>query len=501
MLPPVFSLVIITKPRKIGVEASGVNINKWKQKAISRREEIKALRKRNVELTESRDKWRQKALYYKSRATDLGCGRAGSERLTSGGRPRGHSYSVFLIGLLVMVRVSTGTGLRSCCKIVGILSLYLELNLKVPCHNSVNNWCRKLGLYYLDLDQRQARQEHEKWVVLIDESVSIGQNRLLIIAGVPIDEGAQPLKRSWQLSDLHLFFMAAAKSWKGGDIARAIEKSIEKDRIAYVVADKGNNIISALRSRNIAHVADCTHALAQIVEHIYGRDEEFTAYTACLGLLRKQWIISANAALMPPQQRSKSRFLNLREISDYGMKVLQKAPVLRAEYGQAWGQLEKFVAFGPLIEQMDKISRLSDKVLKYLKNRGMDKVMCHKLIERLMRMKAEGRLKLFCEKLKDYLQYLITMAGEREHLYCCSDVLESWFGKYKSVCSNQPSAGITDSVLAMVVVGKTPEPEMIKSALSQIKMKDLQEWKSENTTETLQAIRNRIFKNGGKKCG
>lgn len=491
---------IITNATRTGMEASAVKINKWKEKATTRTKEIKRLQKRIKEVAQSRDSWKQKALLYKSQICALTHSDPQARPAFRDKPPRSHSYSASLIAFIVLIRVTTGTGLRSCCKIVSTLFIYLELQIRVPSANSVNNWCKKLGLYYHLQHQHQAHEQAGKWVVLIDESVSIGQNRLLIIAGVKQPPGSAA-KQSLKLCDLHLFYIAAAKSWKGPQIAQALDKVINKDSIDYVVADKGNNILNALGSRQIEHVADCTHALAQIVEHIYAADEEFHAYTSHLGRLRKQWIISQHAALMPPQQRTKSRFLNLRQLSGYGIKILEHASRLRTEHEQAWPELEKVVAFKPFIEEMQLICRLTDKVLKYLKTKGLNKLLCQKLIQRLCSSRVEGRFSRFCDKLKEYLLYLLEKSADREWIYCCSDVIESWFGKYKSLCSNQPAAGITDSVLSMAVVGKQPDPELVKQALSQIKMKDLQEWKRENTAETLQAIRNRIFKNGGKKYG
>ena len=482
------------------MEAPNAKIDKWKEKAVKRSKEIKSLRKRISELHQSRDKWKQKALESKCRRAGL---RARGNQISDcfkGDCPHGHSYSATLIALLVMVRVNTGAGLRSCCKTIGLLFFYLEVQVKVPSYNSVNNWSKKIGLYYLLQDQQDVKEKLCKWIVLIDESVGIGQNRLLVIAG--IEEGQlKGMKESFKPLSLRLFYIASAKSWTADKIAMALDKGVPKDSICYVVSDKGSNILKALAIRQVTHVADCTHALAQIVGHIYAKDGQYIAYTACLNLIRQQWILSAQAALVPPQQRSKSRFLNLRELSGYGMKILQNAPMLLQESDQASTLIKKIEAFRPLIEQMDIISRITDKVLKYLKNRGMDKFMCQRLIEKLSTLKAGDKVQLFCEKLTQYLQYLLEKAIDRDYLYCSSDVLESWFGKYKSLCNNQPAAGITDSVLSMAAFGKQPGLELIKQALAQIKMKDINLWKQENTTETLQSMRKRIFKNGTKKCG
>jgi hypothetical protein len=60
---------------------------------------------------------------------------------------------------------------------------------------------------------------------------------------------------------------------------------------------------------------DVTHAIAIMLEKLYKKDATFIKLTKDMGLMRLQLCCSKHAHIMPPNQRSKSRFLNLDIIS------------------------------------------------------------------------------------------------------------------------------------------------------------------------------------------
>ena len=92
--------------------------------------------------------------------------------------------------------------------------------------------------------------------------------------------------------------------------------------IIYAVADHGNTIKKALKLMKIPHVYDLTHRIALSLEHTYREDPEFKAYTERMTHLRKSQVLGKMSHVLPPLQRAKSRFMNLRPLSDWGMAVL-----------------------------------------------------------------------------------------------------------------------------------------------------------------------------------
>ena len=78
---------------------------------------------------------------------------------------------------------------------------------------------------------------------------------------------------------------------------------------------------------------------------------------------------------------------------------------------------------------------------------------------------------------------------------CCSDLIESFFGKYKHQIQKGAIGGITESVLSIANYPKLPEKEYIKEAFERTKIKDILNWRDKNGKETIGRKRKKLFKN------
>lgn len=63
------------------------------------------------------------------------------------------------------------------------MNLYLNCSYRAPSHATVLLWVKKYGLCQLS----KKRQKADDWVVILDESVQFGQNKLLLVYGMGSD--------------------------------------------------------------------------------------------------------------------------------------------------------------------------------------------------------------------------------------------------------------------------------------------------------------------------
>ncbi len=91
---------------------------------------------------------------------------------------------------------------------------------KLPCYNSVANWVRKLGLSVYEEDAPQGR----KYAQIIDESIMINKEKLLVVLGVPAEHTGKPLNHE----DVTVLGMHIGSCFKRDDVKEAIEKASEK---------------------------------------------------------------------------------------------------------------------------------------------------------------------------------------------------------------------------------------------------------------------------------
>ena len=437
---------------------------KWKAKAISRREENECLRKRMKELSKSRDAWKSK--YMESK------GGAGVS-LSSGGKAKRHHYSLLIVTLLVELYRYGSMSLRSCRHTLICLNLCLGLEEKIPSHSSIRNWLCKSGLHRLETVACQA----DDYVVWVDESISFGSEKILLILGV--GESNIPKGRSLCHSDVEVLHVGVSKEWKGERIAEELEKIGMNKTIKYAVSDEGLNLKKAYSSLNYTHIEDCTHILANHLKRLYAQDEGFTESSRLIGRLRQKWNLSKdNSQYMPPMMRGKMRFANIFPCVSWAKKMLDGMDALPSE---VQGQIAFLTANKELIASLVQVQDIFKTVCEDLKNKGFGVIQKQAILGKLAIIQAKAREGLepkaatFMGNAKGYLENLETKSEGlgQDFLLCSSDIIESYFGKFKTKINPNSRSGMTEFIFTIATFGKHFSVEEAKKALENIKCKQL----------------------------
>jgi hypothetical protein len=394
--------------------------------------------------------------------------------------------------LVIAIKLSTSASFRSISKIVALLNIYLDLNLKVPSHVSILLWTKKIGVYKLS----QPREKTDDWILIIDESVEFGHNRLLVLLG--IREGQIDFTRPLQYQDVTCLKTISSNSWKGEDIKEVIEGLIPQlGKIKYVVADTGNSIQRALKLSGIVHVKDITHQLSLIIKDIYQDDELFIAYNKTLAHMRGSLALSNVSHILPPQQRVNSRFMNLKPVFEWGKSALKSLDS---------GDLELFEKekllflkeYKELILETTELLEKANKIQEILKSEGLSidsKTKCMNIFQH----REQERIEKLKTMLELYMNEMLDNMKGTPKILCASDIIESSFGKYKNYISNNKSIGITDLSLAIsAFTGKLDRKELIK-AIGQVKVQGVKDWGSINIGLTQSKKRQMALKMGGRK--
>ena len=176
--------------------------------------------------------------------------------------------------LCVLIYVRTGCGLRTVISIIRIFEEVIGDPLgKLPCYNSVANWVRKLGLSVYEEDAPQGR----KYAHIIDESIMINKEKLLVVLGVPAEHTGKPLNHD----DVSVLGMHIGKCFKRDYVKEAIEKASDKTGGSpeYGISDGAHNLVGGFKDAGIVHHLDISHTLGNCMKHVYGKDPEFVSLT------------------------------------------------------------------------------------------------------------------------------------------------------------------------------------------------------------------------------
>lgn len=351
-----------------------------------------------------------------------------------------------------------------------------------------------MGVYRLT----QTKEKSDDWILMIDESIAFGHDKLLVILG--IRETQIEFGRALNHHDMTCLKLTASCSWKGEDIKKVLDElTLQIGTIKYVVADMGNSIKRALKLSSITHVEDVNHKISWFIKELYKDDKYFKSYTEKLAYLRGSLVLSNWSHILPPRQRVNSRYMNLKPIFDWGMAILQ---MIESETSVP-SEKEKVLflkEYEVLIRQTHELIGIANSIQEILKNNGLSKKTkedCLKLFDKV----SDSRILKFKDMIDNYLTNMGNSVEGSDKILCSSDILESSFGKYKNYISDNISIGITDLSLSIPAFESKLEQEEIKKAMEGVKVKQIKEWGITNIGHTQTKKRREALKMGGrKKC-
>jgi hypothetical protein len=437
--------------------------NIWKEKAQCRAKENQRLKKRLREVSESRNLWKAKC-QNPSKSAKL-------SSLFTSEKAKFHQYSLVLVGLLLDFQRYGTLSLRGCRHCLGCLLLSMGLNGRIPSHSSIRNWSCKHGYNRLLATQKQEGE----CVVYVDESIVFGSEKILLILGISKDK--IPLDRGVSHTDMDVLYVGYSHEWKAESIADELQKIAKYKEISYVVSDEGLNLRKSYNFCNYVHIEDCTHIFANYLKKIYGEDSTFESFRKLIGKLRQAWNLSKiNSQYMPPSMRGKMRFANIFPCIDWAKSCLNKWEIFDRKVQERLQFLKEQEEF---IEQLVEIGKIFKWVCAKLKIEGFGSQQKKDILEKLSEFTIEKNTTIFVENIKEYLENLSQKSVQlgQEHLLCSSDIIESYFGKFKQKINSNSRSGLTEFIFTMANFSGNFTQNEIKNALENVKIKDLKQAK------------------------
>ncbi len=430
---------------------------KEQQKQLKK--EIRYLKRKLKDTQISRANWKAKA-----KSSNLqGVSAPDSPALFGGGKAKGHSYSLLLVAFCANMQSYGAMSLRSCVHILLCLQLAVGRCQRIPSHSSIRVWVCKLGKHRIESGEPSA----ELWVYWVDESIHIGNQKVLLVLGIP--EGSLRFGFGLTLSELRILHMSVDTQWKGEQIAEVLESLTKKYPLSYIVSDQGNNLRKSYGLTGSLHIPDCTHALSKGLEKAYKDKAVFKEFCAWAALLRKKWSMKKDRkAYLPPNQRSKVRFANLFPLVEWAKKQLGQWDALPQELREDFSFLDRHkewvLAFWSIQEKLVETSLILKLEGYSLANEAR--------IKSIVGAGQTAEEQAFSACVLDYLSDLSGKMAGKDKLYCCSDVIESAFGKLKQKLPKNSDA-MTSFIFTLASIGGHYQSDEVRDALESIREKDI----------------------------
>lgn len=411
-------------------------------------------------------------------------------KLTEPGKVYNHVYPAQMIVLAVYIVVHAGGSLRCAAKTTAFFAQMMDWDSYAkPSPTTIRNWVMRCGYYAL----KYTRDLKGDYVVIIDESIQIGKEKLLLMLGVKAAAG-QCRSAPLQGSDVEVLGMEVQNSWTSSFIASFIQDNLSRYpglNLLHIISDRGTSLLAAMRSLNLPWVSDCTHVMMNAVKDIFGQDEALSKLSASIGQLRSRFMLTDWGYLLPPALRDKDRFLRVLTIvqwagrmDDYWARLPAKARQHIAFYREAW----------PLIRRLRQVRELIVVASSILKTAGLSEYSHQRWRKRAdqyldTQKVVTKQARAFIKRIDDYFESHATLYQGQSQLLCCSDIIESTFSRYKNKGGMK---AISADVLSIALYNQNITCEFVQSALFNTTCQVVDEWQEQNVCHNRYGLRKQM---------
>lgn len=476
----------------------------WKNKAIERSGRIKSLNKELKRQKERADFWRTR--YY---ATDIGSTKIGlfpssdrnfrKKKVVNGTTLAGYGFNGSIIWLSIVLYKS-GLSLRCVCAVLVFMRDFLGVHFKIPSYGTVRIWVQKQGLHLLRRGYESVKSDLERWVLIIDESYSLGKSRLLVVLAVRLS--VLRSGQSLSMADVVPVVIRSRSDWKSPQVVLALEEAQLSlgGKVAYVVCDGGTNLVSACKQVGLCQVPDWSHYGANLLERCYGEDPDLKVFTEKVGAFKKKRKQSEFSHYSPPTLSVKMRFMNYIPVLNW-VTIMQDnfkdIPILIQPELQFLIDSEVFIA------HMKDLFYKTQQIGELLKTKGI----CPTTKEKIDKVKNDlikkypnnsivadfgaGIDSYFGITIPIYEQYIkdqpITEIARHTFSYkaivASSDIIESTFSKLKHRALKDPKRGFSAISLIIPLFCYKITVSDVTDAMKSISIKTLMDWQNTNLTK------------------
>jgi hypothetical protein len=369
---------------------------------------------------------------------------------------------------------------------------------RVPSFTTVQRWAATVGYFKIE----RAKVRADDWQVVIDLSIQMGNEKCLTILGcrqADIKPG-----QALTLQDLEPIEVRILDKVNGQAIREALEAARRKvGEIQAICSDEGSDVLAGIRLYQTEHVKtihipDIAHKMANLLKKRLKYDVTWDALCKNAAEMKRNVQQTELAAIAPPNQRSKARFMNADVLTEWATKML-----CLLDYPQ---QIQDILDLSLVEQHLGWLRQYRQAVLHYANLAGITRLARH-LVRTLgvctaamVEFEAQAfELELniaecqFVGDILDFLREQSCKTSDIGNFIGSSEILESFFGKFKSMEGDQCKSGFTGLVLAAHAHVGTIDEEVVAAALSSVPTKQLQEWIKNQVGSTVQSKRRRLF--------
>jgi hypothetical protein len=367
-----------------------------------------------------------------------------------------HLYSATTIYIMLQLVLSAAVSLRGSSRVLDIFNSSLRQPLDhVPSWFSVRSWLLRVGYYKL----MRSKTIADDWCWIIDHTIQLGKTKCLLILGIRLSQ--LPKGRSLQYQDLEPIDLLPVETSTGDIVWKQLEKTaLRTGTPRAIVSDAGSDLESGIAKFRIHHpecasLYDIKHKTACLLKAELTRDADWQVFMQQAAKTKKQLQQTSLSHLKPPNQRSKSRYMNIEILLRWAietLKLLANVKDFNEAERQQLHKLEWLKSYSDKLQEWDEMLQVSILTEKSVRHDGITRegyqILELKFKNELPELKYVPGLKLKND-LIDFVKIQGEVCNDNEVLLGSSEIIESVFGKQKYLERDYAKEGFTSLILGI----------------------------------------------------
>ena len=386
----------------------------------------------------------------------------------------------------MLLHIRALVGLRCVEKVLTILNAFFPFIPSIPSYSSSRLWLLRVGYYKLTRKKEVASD----WVWIVDFTIQAGNLKCLTIVGLRLSKwDHQRSDPALCHQDVEPIELVPVRQANGEIVYQQLEETIHKTGVPrQIIADWGSDVKAGIEKFIHRHpqtdfIYDVKHFTANLLEREFKTDLMWTEFRKWASQTKTQLHQTAWSHLEPPNQRSKSRYMNMEVLIDWGLKGLAFLDEIeahvdsKAEQKAIGQQLDWLFQFREDLTQWQEIMSLIEKTETFVRTNGFFQG-CDEQLRPLLRLSSTATERTFKIRwsLIEYVLDNSLKARPQERLLGSSEVIESIFGKFKYMQHEHQKGSLTGMVLAIpAMVAKTTQ-DVIQQAMETVPVQEVRVW-------------------------
>lgn len=354
--------------------------------------------------------------------------------------------------------------------------------------------------------QTAKKKDGGTWIV--DHTNQIGKEKVLTVLRV---RGSPRAGVALRHEDVEVLAATPGTEWKREDVGKAYLQLEQRygtpDSVVTDGAVELREPVEGLGKPGERPRAfrDPKHFLANKLEALLTRDENWEAFTQKLGRSRSALQQTELAQFIPPAFKIKARFMNLQSILRWASSVLwhldhpqstSRAEVSIERMEEKLGWLRDFATS---ISQWQDCQEVISKSLTFLNQQGINAGVVEEYRKDIAGIAKSPASQQLVSNTEALLSEYEKKLKPNERLRISTEILESSFSLYKQLEQQHSKSGFTSLLLAFPTLLRPTTAKEVTTCFAQVKVSDVKAWAKEHLPNTLASKRQRMFREANPK--